>query len=207
MPGATNFFPTIGLPIGFGTRTWAKVMDGYYLHYADGRHGPFELQEIQQMWKEAQIPPATKYWDEGAQAWRPVLELLSGSYQTAGPSVGERPRSRRFRKVIPSKRPVFLTVLAVLGILGAVLSGALSLAIPAELAGAWFPPLVFAASVVSLIAWIGIWQMRRWGVYLYIVLIAASQVLLVMTGLWEWPVLVIPLVSIGLLLFYVREMV
>jgi hypothetical protein len=96
------------------------------------------------------------------------------------------------------QRPVIITVICIIGFVGAGLSllalaawGMLSRAI-----GAWYPPFLLLATVVGLVCMIGMWQMRKWSVFLYTGFVVLNQVVMIIFGAWNPVSLFIPLAVI-----------
>ncbi len=76
----------------------------------------------------------------------------------------------------------------------------------------WIPPLdwvnlfVIVIAAIVLVAVAGLWQMRRWAVWLYLLLATASELLIIFDGFFSWYTLVIQgLIVIGCFAFY-RQM-
>lgn len=79
------------------------------------------------------------------------------------------------------KRPAIITGLCMVGFLGCVVVF-LALLLPStrnegvKRYGSWFPLLTGFFDLIGLLALIGYWKMRKWGVYLYLVLTLAGLV-------------------------------
>jgi hypothetical protein len=76
----------------------------------------------------------------------------------------------------------------------------------------WIPPLdwvnllVMVIAAIILVAIAGLWRMRRWAVWLYLLLAIASELLIIFDGFFSWYTLVIQaLLVIGCFAFY-RQM-
>jgi hypothetical protein len=76
----------------------------------------------------------------------------------------------------------------------------------------WVPPmdwvnlLVMVIAAIILVAVAGLWRMRRWAVWLYLVLAVAAELLIYFDGFFSWYTLVIQaLLVIGCFAFY-RQM-
>ena len=96
-------------------------------------------------------------------------------------------------------RPLAITVICILGLLGA--AGAvwiLSSGIARQI-GPWYPPYLAAASIVGAICLLGFWKMRRWGVILYTALALINQVVLLAAGRWNMLAIILPgiVVAVG----------
>ncbi len=102
-----------------------------------------------------------------------------------------------------SNRPVAITVICVIGFIGALLSVPLLLAV---LSGAvntgvalpgWYGPYLGLSIVIGLVSMIGLWMMKKWGAILYAVLFLVNQIVLFTAGLWSPFALLIPLIVIA----------
>jgi len=95
-----------------------------------------------------------------------------------------------------TKRPLLITIICVLGILGAVGSLLVLLSDQAKEVGEWYPPFLAFTSTVGAICFIGFWKMKRWAVYLYVGLVLLNQFVMWTMGVWNLGALLIPLVFI-----------
>ena len=105
-----------------------------------------------------------------------------------------------------NSRPVIITVLCVVMVVGAVISIPIIFSQIARNIGAWYPPLVAFSVVVGLVCMIGIWKMRKWGVYAYTAFFVVNQVVLLATGLWSISALAIPGIFIAIMFSQVSKM-
>ena len=90
------------------------------------------------------------------------------------------------------KRPASITLLCVLGFIGAPLIGFLIFAPTAQQAGHWFPPYLILSSLLWLECLVGLWMMRRWAAYTYTGLTAVNQIVLLGIGTWSVTTLLLP---------------
>jgi glycerol-3-phosphate acyltransferase PlsY len=93
------------------------------------------------------------------------------------------------------QRPVIITVICIIGFVGAGLS-VLALAawgILSRTIGAWYPPFLLVATGVGLACMLGMWQMRKWSVFLYTAFVVINQVVMIVFGVWNPMSLLIPL--------------
>jgi Domain of unknown function (DUF4328) len=54
-------------------------MEAIYLRYPDGQMTQRSEEEARRLWKEGLMPSGTIYWQEGMQAWEPVVQWLGES--------------------------------------------------------------------------------------------------------------------------------
>lgn len=95
-----------------------------------------------------------------------------------------------------AKRPVAITVICVLGFIGAALSVPVIFSSVAQSIGAWYPPYLAFSSVVGLACMVGLWLMKKWAVFTYTALLVINQVVLMAMGVWNIFALVIPLIVV-----------
>jgi hypothetical protein len=95
-----------------------------------------------------------------------------------------------------NSRPVAITVICIIGFIGLIPSVLLIFSPVASSIGAWYPPFLALASIGGLISFIGMWLMKKWGVYTYIGLTIMSQIVLLTKGVWNPLALMIPLIVI-----------
>lgn len=107
---------------------------------------------------------------------------------------------------IPNVRPTAITVICVLGLLGAVFTIPMLFTEVARQIGAWYPPYLGLSAVIGGICMIGFWQMRRWAVFTYTGFCAINQVILFATGNWNAFALVFPGIVIAILYSYLSRM-
>jgi len=104
------------------------------------------------------------------------------------------------------ERPVVITILCVLGFLGACFSIPLLFTRGAILIGDWYPLYLGISAVIVIICFIGLWKMKKWGAYAYIGLTVVDQIFLLMMGIWTIFSLVIPAAVVGILLYHLYKM-
>ena len=95
-----------------------------------------------------------------------------------------------------AKRPIAITIICVVGFIGAVISVPLIFSSVAQSIGAWYPPYLAFCSVVGLACMVGLWMMKRWAVFLYTGLLVVNQVVLLAMGVWNPLALVLPLIVV-----------
>jgi hypothetical protein len=106
----------------------------------------------------------------------------------------------------PHKRPIAITIICILGFIGAALTlPALFLEEVRNIAP-WYPVLVVVSSVIGLACMIGLWMMQKWAVYAYTALTAAGQVILIATGLWNVFSLILPAIIVIVMFMYLSRM-
>jgi hypothetical protein len=104
------------------------------------------------------------------------------------------------------KRPVAITVICVLGFIGAAATVPLIFTDAVRSIAPWYPALLGVSAVIGLGCTIGLWMMRKWAVYTYTAFAAINQVILMATGLWNPLALIIPAIVIVVMFIYVSKM-
>jgi hypothetical protein len=98
----------------------------------------------------------------------------------------------------PTARPVAITVICIIGFIGAAISLPLIFSAAAAGIGSWYPPFLGLSAVVGLICMIGLWKMKKWAVFLYTAMVVVSQVVLLSTGFWNPFSLLLPAIVIAI---------
>ena len=97
-----------------------------------------------------------------------------------------------------AQRPVAITVICILGFIGAALTIPLIFSSTVQSIGSWYPPYLGASAVVGLICMVGLWKMKKWAVFLYTLLVVINQVVLFTMGVWNPFALLIPVIIIAI---------
>jgi len=105
-----------------------------------------------------------------------------------------------------SGRPVAITATCVIGFIGIVATIVLMFSEEARHIAPWYLPLLGVSAVAGLASFIGLWMMRRWGLYLYTGLSLVVQAILLSGSLWQPKALLLPAVVIGVGFYYLGEM-
>ena len=98
-----------------------------------------------------------------------------------------------------SRRPTVITVICVVGFVGALLVVPRILGDAARSIGAWYPPFLAVGSIVGLACMIGLWNMRRWAVFTYTGFFVVNQLVLLAVGIWSIFAFLIPVVVIAIM--------
>jgi hypothetical protein len=109
-------------------------------------------------------------------------------------------------KTEETKRPTSITVICIIGFIGALLTVPLIFSPLAQQVGAWYPPYLGFSAVIGLACMIGLWMMKKWSAYAYTGLVALNQVVMLAMGVWNILALLIPAVVIFFALKNVPKM-
>ncbi|MEQ9305679.1 MAG: hypothetical protein RJQ14_17330 [Marinoscillum sp.] len=100
------------------------------------------------------------------------------------------------------ERPIAITVICILGFIGAGLSIPMVLSDIARQIGDWFPPYSGTVGAISLICMIGLWFTKKWVMYAYTSLIVLNQIVLITMNMWNILTLAIQGVIVAVILFH-----
>jgi hypothetical protein len=117
----------------------------------------------------------------------------AGAVSRPWPSTASR---KEFK--MEKKRPVAITVICILGFIGAALTVPLIFSPIARSIGAWYPPYLALSSVIGLICMIGLWMMKKWSIIVYTAFVAVNQVVMLAMGVWNVAALLIPAIVIAI---------
>ena len=98
----------------------------------------------------------------------------------------------------PAARPVAITVICILGFIGAAITLPLIFSATAAGIGSWYPPFLGLSALVGLICMIGLWKMKKWAAFLYAALVAVCQIVLLSMGLWSAFSFLVPAIIIAI---------
>ena len=104
------------------------------------------------------------------------------------------------------KRPTAITVICILGFIGAALSIPLLFSNVAQSVGSWYPPYLGVCAVAGLICMFGLWNMKKWAVFAYTLLVVVNQVVLFSMGLWNPFALLLPAIVIAIAFAHLSKM-
>ena len=93
-----------------------------------------------------------------------------------------------------NKRPVIVTVICIIGFIGALFTIPLLFSSVASQIGAWYPPYLGISALVGIISFVGFWLMRLWGLYLYTSMFILNQIVLIVMHVWSPIAIILPLV-------------
>ena len=105
-----------------------------------------------------------------------------------------------------NKRPLMITVLCIVMLLGSIVSGIFVFSNIAKNIAWWYPHLLAATTGIGLACMVGFWFMKKWSVVGYAIFAALVQVLLIMYGLWQVSSLMMPALVLAIGLWYYKLM-
>jgi hypothetical protein len=102
-------------------------------------------------------------------------------------------------------RPVAVTIICIVGLIGALINLSLLFTDAVAQVAPWFFPFFGISSLIGLLCLIGLWLMRRWALYAYTTFAVIDQAILLATGIWHPVALVVPaIVVIGMFIHWSR---
>lgn len=110
------------------------------------------------------------------------------------------------KEVPTSARPTSITVICVIGFVGAIATVLMLFSGITRSIGAWYPPYLAFSSLVGLVCFIGLWRMKKWAAYTYAGFAGLTQIVLLVMGLWNLASLIIPGIVIAIAMKSVRKM-
>ncbi len=105
-----------------------------------------------------------------------------------------------------SKRPPAITIICVVGFIGALLSIPMFFSPVGPSIGTWYLPYLFFSVVLQVVCMIGLWQMRKWAVYTYTTFMVLNQLVLYNFGIWNIEGMLLPVVVVFFLFRHVAKM-
>jgi hypothetical protein len=104
------------------------------------------------------------------------------------------------------KRPISITVICIIGFIGALITVPLVFSPIAQQVGSWYPPYLAFSAVIGLVCMVGLWMMKKWAAYTYTGFVTLNQVVLLSMGVWNIMALLIPAIVIIFALKNVSKM-
>lgn len=104
------------------------------------------------------------------------------------------------------KRPTAITVICVLGFIGAAFTIPLIFSDIAGQIGSWYPLYLGLSAIIGLVCMVGLWQMKKWAAYTYTGFVGLNQIVLLTMGVWNVMALLIPAIVVGIALTHLKKM-
>ncbi|WP_017730756.1 hypothetical protein [Nafulsella turpanensis] len=106
------------------------------------------------------------------------------------------------------ERPLPITIICILGLIGAVVSlpGILSGSPQIKELGEWFHYHLAISTIFGFCCFLGLWSMKRWALYLYSGILLINQIILLIVGLWNPSSLILPLLVVIFGVAYFHKM-
>ena len=100
------------------------------------------------------------------------------------------------------ERPLAITIICIVGFIGAALSVPMIFSDIALQIGNWFPPYSGFVAAISFICMLGLWNTRRWAAHAYTALVIVNQLVLLLMNQWNMFTLIAQVVVVFITLYY-----
>jgi hypothetical protein len=104
------------------------------------------------------------------------------------------------------KRPTVITVVCLIGFIGAALLLPLVFSAASSKIGSWYPAYLGFSAIIGLVCMGGLWNMQKWAAYTYTGLFIINQIVLLTMGVWNILSLLIPAIVISIVLPHLKKM-
>ena len=191
--------------------------------YANFRHAirlsgvPMQESEIRQQWQMAEGTLEgteslrriyREVWQEGLEVFSRIARELPRTPASEELSHVEVRREEWAEDTgeIEKRRPTAITVMCIIGFIGAAFAIPAVFSDAARAIGDWYPPYLAFSSTVGLVCLIGLWMMKRWSIIAYTALTILNQVVFLAMGIWNVFAVAIPAVVIAIGFSYFNRM-
>ena len=104
------------------------------------------------------------------------------------------------------KRPILLTIICVVGILGGLLGIPFIFTEAAKSIGLWYQIYASISIAAGFICFAGLWMMKKWGIIIYTMLTGINQIVLIKMNIWNIFAIIMPVIVIIIGFIYFKEM-
>ena len=105
-----------------------------------------------------------------------------------------------------NERPIIITIICIIGFLGALGSINIIFSESAITLGATYMTYLMVSIIVGLFCMVGFWKMKKWAVYTYAGMTAFGQGVLVSLDLWSLKAFIVPAIIILIVSAYIDRM-
>lgn len=116
-------------------------------------------------------------------------------------SVGELPAPAS-----PERRPVAITVICIVNVLASIFLLPFLFTVTIRQTGCWYHWYMAVGGLLGLIVTLGLWKMKRWAFFCYLAYGVFDQAGLLAKGIWSAASLVVPLIFIGIVALYYKQL-
>ena len=111
-----------------------------------------------------------------------------------------------YRPVAPLERPTAITVICIIGFIGAGFTVPLLFLPTTWRIAPWYTPYLGVAAGIGLVCMLGLWRLKRWAVVAYTAFATINQVVLLASGLWSPLALAVPAAVVIIGFYHWRRM-
>ena len=104
------------------------------------------------------------------------------------------------------KRPILISVVCIIGFIWIVFSLPAVFSPSIKKLGDWYPALFGLIVASSFIAYIGVWNMKRWGCSLFIITFFIKEIMLVMINDINYVGIIVSVFIISVMVAYYKRM-
>jgi len=109
--------------------------------------------------------------------------------------------------IVESRRPIILSIVCVFGIIGAIANLWRVFFGPPSIFGPWLLVTLAISATITIVSMVGVWMMRRWAVYTYVVLCIVGQIAWqIIVGIVIWKAVLLRCLVIALFFVYFKKM-
>jgi hypothetical protein len=105
-----------------------------------------------------------------------------------------------------TERPISITVICVIGFIGALMAVPLIFSPIAQQIGFGYQLYIGFSSFIGLVCMLGLWTMKKWAVYTYTGLVVLNQIVFLAMGIWSTMALIVPAIVIFFAFKHVSKM-
>jgi hypothetical protein len=106
----------------------------------------------------------------------------------------------------PPERPTAITVICILGFIGAAFTLPLLFLPTTWKIAPWYTPYLGVSALIGLTCMLGLWKLKRWAVVAYTVFASVNQIVLIATGLWNPLALGVPAAVVVIGFYYWKRL-
>ena len=108
--------------------------------------------------------------------------------------------------ILKSRPPITVIIVCAFELLGLILLPSALFKESTKALGLWYQIyLVITGFVTAFVIW-KLWKMKKVGVYIYLVMYAAHNIIALLVGNWLIYVLIIPIIGVALLFPHIKKM-
>ncbi|MES2838475.1 MAG: hypothetical protein V4667_13185 [Bacteroidota bacterium] len=105
-----------------------------------------------------------------------------------------------------AERPLLVTIACVIAFVGYIVMFPSIFSPFVKKLGDWYPAIFGSLIAAHFIAVVGVWFMKKWGVFLFFVSILISQSIHLLADNWSGASLILPILFLGSTIFYYSKM-
>lgn len=112
----------------------------------------------------------------------------------------------KFREIIKLRQSLTVLLVIIFELFGLILIPSTIMKESAAAIGLWYQSYILLTGIASIFIILGLWKMKRIGVYIYFISYAVHNIVALIVGNWLVYVLIIPIIGAVLILPYWKKM-